>query len=326
MNTAAPPELSVVVPCFNEQEVLPQTFVKLREAMGEIGLSYELVFIDDGSRDRTGEMLRDLAAEHGEVRVIRFSRNFGHQYAITAGMQYAAGQAVVIIDADLQDPPSVIGQMVAKWREGFHVVYGQRIDREGETWFKLWTARAFYQFINLLSDVPIPIDTGDFRLMDRRAIDAFLRMPERDRFVRGMVAWVGFNQTALPYHREPRAAGTSKYPLFKMIRFALDGVLSFSLMPLRVASFAGLFVSAMSVLGILYALVMRLFTDVWVPGWTFLIITLLFLGGVQMLFLGLIGEYVGRIYTESKRRPKFLVQETLGFAGGADQAGGDDAP
>ena len=322
MNTTDPIIFSVVVPCFNEQEVIPQTHQRLTEQLNVMDKRYEIIYIDDGSSDDTPRLLAELAEGDERARVIRFTRNFGHQYAITAGLEYATGQAVVIIDADLQDPPELIAAMVERWREGYHVVYGQRIDREGETKFKLWTARAFYKFINWLSDVHIPADTGDFRLMDRKVVDAFLRLPERDRFVRGMVAWVGFNQVALPYHREARAAGASKYPLGKMVRFALDGVLSFSLIPLRLAALAGILVSGLSLLGILYALVCRLFTNIWVPGWTLLFITLLFLGGIQLLFMGLLGEYIGRIFTEAKRRPKYLVLETHGFGDPTPTGGG----
>jgi dolichol-phosphate mannosyltransferase len=228
-------------------------------------------------------------------------------------VEHAGGDAVVIIDADLQDPPEVIVEMVAKWREGYHVAYGVRIDRPGETAFKLWTAKAFYRLIDRVSDTRIPLDTGDFRLMDRRVVDALASMPERDRFVRGLVSWVGFRQVAVPYQRAPRLAGESKYPLYKMLRFALDGITSFSVAPLKLATWLGFTVSALALLGIVYALVLRLFTSIWVTGWTALFIVVLFMGGVQLISLGIIGEYIGRIYGEVKRRPLYIVGERLGF-------------
>ena len=306
--------LSVVVPCYNEAEVLWETHGRLTGALGQLNdLAFELIYVDDGSRDRTPEVLREIQALDARVRVVRFSRNFGHQTAVTAGLEHAAGDAVILIDADLQDPPEVIGEMVARWREGYHVAYGVRTDREGETRFKLATAKAFYRLMNRLSETPIPLDTGDFRLMDRRVVEVLRAMPERDRFVRGMVAWAGFRQIAVPYRRAARFAGESKYPLFKMIRFALDGLTSFSRAPLRVATWMGFFVSSIALLAIIYALVLRLFTSNWVTGWTALFIAILFLGGAQLLSLGVIGEYVGRIYGETKRRPLYLIEEMRGF-------------
>jgi len=319
--------LSVVVPCFNEEEVIEETHRRLTAVLGGLrdaaGLEYELVYVDDGSGDRTAALLAGLQAGDRRVRVVRFSRNFGHQVAVTAGVEHAAGDAVVLIDADLQDPPAVIAELVARWRAGYDVAYGVRTDRPGESRFKRATAAAFYRGVNRLSDTPIPLDTGDFRLMDRRVVDALAAMPERDRFVRGMVSWVGFRQVAVPYRREARFAGASKYPLWKMVRFALDGVTSFSVQPLRAATWLGFAVSALAVVGILYALGLRLFTDDYVTGWTAMMIAVLLLGGVQLLSLGVIGEYVGRIYGEAKRRPLYLVAERLGFprpaAGRGDQ-------
>ena len=306
--------LSVVVPCFNEEAVLRETHRRLSAVLERLDdLDYEVVYVDDGSRDRTPLVLQQLQAGDRRVRVVRFSRNFGHQIAVTAGVEHARGDAVVLIDADLQDPPEVIPEMVARWREGHDVAYGVRTDRPGESAFKLATAKAFYRGINRLSETPIPLDTGDFRLMDRKVVDALAAMPERDRFVRGMVSWVGFRQVAVPYRRDPRLAGESKYPLLKMVRFALDGVTSFSVQPLRVATWLGFAVSGLALVGILYALGLRLFTSTWVAGWTAMMIAVLFLGGVQLLSLGVIGEYIGRIYGEAKRRPLYLVQERLGF-------------
>lgn len=308
--------LSVVVPCYNESEVLGETHNRLVSALGRLtDLEFEIIYVDDGSRDGTAGVMRDIQAIDPRVRTIRLSRNFGHQTAVTAGLEHAKGDAVVLIDADLQDPPDVINEMVARWREGYHVAYGVRTDREGETRFKLATAKAFYRVLNRLSETEIPLDTGDFRLMDRTVVDALGAMPERDRFVRGMVAWAGFNQIAVPYRRAPRFAGESKYPLLKMVRFALDGVTSFSRAPLRAATWLGFIVSAVALAAIVYALAMRLFTDDWVTGWTALFIAVLFVGGAQLLSLGIIGEYVGRIYGEAKRRPLYIVQEARGFDG-----------
>jgi dolichol-phosphate mannosyltransferase len=305
--------LSIVVPCYNEQDVIQKTHARLVELLDSLDLDGEIIYVNDGSRDRTRELLRDLQAEDERVRVISFARNFGHQMAVTAGIDAAAGDAVVLIDSDLQDPPELIHQMVEKWREGFHVVYGVRASRAGESTFKLFTAKLFYRMINLISDVAIPLDTGDFRLMDRRVVDVLRDMPERDRFLRGMVSWVGFRQFALPYSRAERAAGESKYPLRKMLLFALDGVLSFSLVPLRIATFVGFVSAAMAILGIFYALFLRLFTGNWAPGWTLLFCSLFFLGGATLMCLGIVGEYVGRIYRELKRRPLYVIDERLGF-------------
>jgi polyisoprenyl-phosphate glycosyltransferase len=306
--------LSVVVPCANEEEVLLQTHRRLVDALAQIpGLSFEIVYVDDGSGDSTPALLRRLQRADDRVRVVRLSRNFGHQVAITAGMENASGDAVVVIDADLQDPPEVIAEFVAQWRLGYDVSYGVRTERDGETAFKLWTAKLFYRLIGRLSETDIPLDTGDFRLMDRRVVEALLAMPERDRFIRGMVSWLGFSQVPVPYRRARRLAGKTKYPLFKMLRFATDGIVSFSTIPLRLATYLGLTVSGMAVLGILATLYSRLFRKDWVHGWASLVIAILFLGGVQLIGLGVIGEYVGRIYGETKRRPLYFVRERLGF-------------
>lgn len=306
--------LSVVVPCFNEAKVIYETHRQLVEILtSRPGLEIELIYIDDGSTDNTYAFLETIQTDDGRVRIISFSRNFGHQIAITAGLEHATGDAVVIIDADLQDPPKVILRMLDRWEKGAQVVYGVRNERNGETAGKRWTAKTFYRVINYVSDVSIPLDTGDFRLLDRKAVDALLAMPERDRFMRGMAAWVGFRQEPLSYNRAPRFAGVTKYPLSKMLRFAADGIVSFSLAPLRIAMAMGFITAVLSAVGILYALTMRLFTHIWVPGWTLLFITLLFVGGIQMVFLGVLGEYLGRVYGEVKRRPLYLVKNRLGF-------------
>jgi len=304
--------LSVIVPCYNEEEVIETTHARLSAVLDATGLSYEIVYVDDGSKDSTVEKLRAINTACPNARLVKLSRNFGHQIAVTAGLEYADGDAVVLIDADLQDPPEVIPEMIAKWREGYEVVYGVRTTREGESAFKLWTARAFYRLINKLSEVPLPLDTGDFRLIDRKVVLALRRMRERYRLLRAMTSWVGFRQVALPYERHKRFAGESKYPLRKMLALALDGILSFSVVPLRLVTVVGLFMSFLAAIGIVYALVGRLFGDDWVKGWTLMFISTLFFSGIQFVFLGIIGEYVGRIYGEAKQRPLFLVSEVVG--------------
>jgi dolichol-phosphate mannosyltransferase len=311
--------LSIIVPCFNEEAVIRETNRRLLVTAGQSAMDFEILYVDDGSVDGTADILRELHASDARVKVVRLSRNFGHQFAITAGLEHASGDAVVLIDADLQDPPEVILEMLARWNEGrWDVVYGTRIDREGESLFKLGTAKLFYRVINSLSDVAIPLDTGDFRLMDRKVVDALLSMPERDRFLRGMVSWLGFRQLALPYHRVARFAGTTKYPMKRMLRFAMDGILSFSVVPLRLATMIGLAASLLALLGSCAALGLRLWTHHWVVGWTSLLLAGLFMGGVQLVCLGVVGEYVGRTYWESKKRPLYLVQERLGVSAAAN--------
>ncbi|ACK64483.1 glycosyl transferase family 2 [Rippkaea orientalis PCC 8801] len=305
--------ISVIIPCYNEEAVINETNCRLISVIQGITPNFELIYVDDGSQDKTADLLRQLQQNDPRIRTILLSRNFGHQMAVTAGLDHATGDAIVLIDADLQDPPEVIEQMVYQWSQGYHVAYGVRTERIGETAFKRWTAKAFYRLMNQLSDVPIPLDTGDFRLMDRQVVEALKLMPERDRFLRGMISWVGFKQVAVPYQRAPRLAGVSKYPFWKMVRFATDGILSFSLVPLRMAIWTGLFTFGLSLIGIIYALIIRLFTKSWVEGWTLLFISVLFIGGIQLVFLGVIGEYIGRIYRENKQRPLYLVRERLGF-------------
>ena len=307
--------LSLIIPCYNEEQVIAETIRRITQFCTELtDLEAELIFIDDGSQDHTLSLLRDYAAKDSRIKVICFARNFGHQIAVTAGMDAARGDAVVLIDADLQDPPEVIHQMIEKWREGYDVVYGTRTARKGESIFKRSSARGFYRLLNKLSDVPIPLDTGDFRLMTRPIVDSLKAMPERDRFVRGMVSWVGFKQIAVPYQRAERFAGKSKYPLGKMLRFATDGILSFSAKPLQMSISLGILAACIAMAGIFYAIGMRIFTDIWVEGWTALMIAILFLGGVQLICVGILGEYIGRIYNEVKHRPLYIVEEYLGFS------------
>ena len=303
--------LSVVVPCFNEEEGINACHARLTAVLQAMGEPYEIIYIDDGSRDRTADLLRQLHDGDPHVVMLRLSRNFGHQPAVSAGLTAVRGQATVIIDSDLQDPPELIPEMVALWRQGYQVVYGVRASREGETNFKLWTAKLFYQTINRLSDIDIPLDTGDFRLIDHRVVEAFRQMPERHRLLRGMSSWIGFNQIGLTYHRASRVAGETKYPLRKMLSLALDGIVSFSTVPLRLVTGVGFLSAVIAFLGILYSILVRLFTHSWVRGWAISFIGMLFMAGVQMLCLGILGEYIGRIYTESKQRPLFLLREVL---------------
>lgn len=309
--------ISVVIPCHNEAVVLPETHRRVAEVSDRLRSagSFEFIFVDDGSRDETPQVLHDLSRADARVRVLRLSRNFGQQIATTAGLEHAAGDAVVIMDADLQDPPELIETMIARWREGYHVAYAQRTNRTGETPFKLWSAKLFYRLVQRISPAPIPSDTGDFRLMDRKVVDALLRMPERDRFLRGMVSWVGFRQIAVPYKREPRFAGTTGYPLWKMVAFAIDAIVSFSFAPLRLAVWTGFFVIGLALLGIVYAVILRFFADPsqWVRGWASIFVAVLFMGGVQLVSLGIIGEYIGRIYGEVKQRPLYFIRERFGF-------------
>src|SRR5689334_242637 len=305
--------LSVVIPCFNEEPVLRTTHERLTAVLSDIeGVDYELIFVNDGSRDRTQQLLEDLLFDR-HVRVLLLSRNFGHQIAVTAGLEAANGAACVIIDADLQDPPELIPRMIELWREGNEVVYGIRIEREGESRFKLWTAKAFYRLINRMSETKMPLDAGDFRLLDRKVVEVIKAMPERARFLRGMVSWAGFRQVAVPYDRAPRHAGESKYPLTKMIHFAMDGIISFSLVPLKIAIWTGFIAIWIAVAGIIVAILDRLLEKGLTRGWASLFVAVLFMGGVQLVSLGILGEYLGRIYTEVKRRPLYVVQERLGF-------------
>lgn len=306
--------LSIIVPCYNEEAVLRATHERLRGVLdGLPAVQFEIIYVEDGSSDRTAALLADFQGRDKHVRVLRLSRNFGHQIAVSAGLDQAAGDAVVVIDADLQDPPEVIPEMVRLWREGYHVAYGKRVDREGESGFKLFTAKVFYRLINRVSDTEIPLDAGDFRLMDRQVVDVLLAMPERDRYLRGMVSWAGFRQVAVPYQRAARHAGESKYPLLKMIHFATDGIISFSLIPLKLAIWTGFVAIWMAVAGIIVAVVVRLLDRNLNRGWASMFVAVLFMGGIQLVSLGIIGEYLGRIYTEVKRRPLYIVQERLGF-------------
>jgi dolichol-phosphate mannosyltransferase len=283
-------------------------YERLVAALAEHVDGLEILYVDDGSADSSWEKINELAGRDQRVRGLRFARNFGHQAALTAGVDGARGRAVVIIDGDMQDPPEVIPEMVDRWREGFEVVYGQRENRDGETWFKLVTASAFYRILRRITHVDIPVDTGDFRLMGPRAVAAFRALPERNRFIRGLVSWIGFPQTAVKYHRQAREAGETKFPVRKMTRFALDGITSFSYFPLRLATWTGFAVSIFAFLYIVVVLILKATGVSWL-GYTSLMASILFLGGVQLLMIGIMGEYLARIFDEVKRRPLYLVGE-----------------
>jgi glycosyltransferase involved in cell wall biosynthesis len=306
------PVLSLVIPMFNEELIVSELDRRLRDflrALPGVEASWEVVFVNDGSKDRTLPMLKELATAEPRYKIISFSRNFGHQAAITAGVDRAEGEAVVVMDADLQDPPEVVEAMIARWREGYDVVYAVREKRHGETWFKRATAAAFYRLLRtMLGGVDIPVDAGDFRLMSRPVVLTLRALREQHRFVRGMVAWIGFKQVAVKYDRPARFAGETKYPLRKMLRFAIDGITSFSTVPLRTATWLGVMAGLVAIVTAIWALFQRLFGHV-VAGWTTIMIAVAFGTCAQLLVLGILGEYVGRIYEEVKRRPLYIVAE-----------------
>lgn len=300
---------SIIAPIFNEIENLPELYRRVREVMDSSRKPWELLLVDDGSTDGSTEKIRELAQADKHVRPVIFARNFGHQVAITAGWDYARGEAVVIIDADLQDPPEVILDLAAKWQEGYEVVYAVRAEREGETWFKKFTAAMFYRLIHWITDVKIPVDTGDFRLMDRKVVDVLKKMKERHRFPRGMSAWVGFKQIGVEYKRAARTAGVTKYPFSKMLKLALNAITGFSYFPLQVATFFGFISAGMSILAIPVVAALRLAGSHFFEGQATTLISVLFLGGVQLISLGVLGEYIGRLYDEAKGRPLYIVRE-----------------
>jgi len=304
--------ISVAVPVFNESEVIGAFYDRATEALGVIpGFEYELIFVNDGSRDDSQEQLAELARKDSHVKVVKFSRNFGHQIAISAGIDLARGDCVVVIDADLQDPPEVIAEMTDRWREGYDVVYGVRRSRKGESRLKLLTAALYYRLLRGLVKIEIPVDVGDFRLMSRRAADELRKLREKDRFVRGLVSWIGFRQIGVEYERDSRYAGETKYPYRKMLQFALDGVTSFSTLPLKLATWLGYAASLFAFVYLAYVFGQRFFGFT-VQGWATTMVGMLFLGGVQLICLGIIGEYLGRIFNEIKPRPMYVIEETIG--------------
>jgi glycosyltransferase involved in cell wall biosynthesis len=315
------PVISVVVPMFNESENVEVFYARTAEALTRIGETWEIVCVNDGSRDDTLLRLVALHRRDPRVKLVNLSRNFGKEIALSAGLDHARGDAVVPIDADLQDPPELIEEMVTRWREGWDVVYAQRTSRSGETWLKKATSSAFYRVMRRLTRIDIPRDTGDFRLMDRRVVDVLGELREQHRFMKGLFAWVGFKQVALPYARDPRHAGTTKWNYLRLWNFALEGLTSFSLVPLQIASYLGVIIALASFGYGGFIIVHTMLFGRDVPGYPSLITIVLFLGGVQLMTLGALGEYVGRIYGETKRRPLYVVQETLGLGEGADVRG-----
>ncbi len=303
------PRYSIVAPVFNEEETLPEFYRRTRAVMDGLDGPCELVLVFDGSRDRSPEVGRELRARDPRVKIICFSRNFGHQIAITAGIDYAEGDAVVVIDSDLQDPPEVIPQLVARWKEGYDLVFAQRAKREGETWFKLFTASLAYRLIRRLASIDIPPDTGDFRLIDRKVVLALRRLREHHRYMRGLSIWVGYKQAGIKYDRQERYAGSTQYPLRKMIKFMSDAITGFSYTPLQLATTLGFWVSGIALLAMPIVAVLRLLGNNFFTGQATTLIAVLFLGGVQLISLGIIGEYLGRIYDEVRGRPLYLVSE-----------------
>ena len=306
--------MSVVVPLYNEELVIEEMHKRLNAVLDKAGFEYEVLMINDGSKDRTVELAKRICKADRRTKLISFSRNFGHQIAITAGMDRSDGQVIVIIDADLQDPPEVILDMVEKWKQGYQVVFGTRAKRRGEGIFKLATANIFYRFLKKITNVEIPVDTGDFRLMDAKVVSQLKVMKEKNRFVRGMVSWVGFRQAKVEYIREERFAGETKYPLTKMVKFALDGIFSFSQIPLKIATSFGLICSVISFVYLLYVLGLKIFfqgKDI--QSWHYILISMGFLVGIQLMTIGILGEYIGRIYEETKNRPIYVVDEEINF-------------
>jgi len=300
---------SIIAPIYNEIGNIEELYKRLRGVMESVGESWELLLVDDGSTDGSSEVISKLAQEDDHVRPVIFARNFGHQLAVTAGLDYSRGHAVVIIDADLQDPPEVILDMIAKWRDGYEVVYAVRAEREGENWFKMFTASLFYRIIYKITDVNIPLDAGDFRLLDRSVVDILNRMRERHRFLRGMSVWVGFRQTGVTYRRASRYSGSTKYPFRKMLKFASDAITSFSYFPLQVATYLGFLCAGLSIVAIPIVIATRVTGSQAFFGQATTLIAVLFLGGVQLISLGILGEYIGRLYDEAKGRPLYIVKE-----------------
>lgn len=311
MRDTQPSSLSVVIPCYNEEEVLAELLRRVNGVCAALPMEYEIILIDDGSKDRTWEMLVEAASKDSHLKVIRLSRNHGHQLALTCGLDQSAGDVVLVIDADLQDPPELLPEMLQKWQEGYDVVYGKRIRRDGEGVLKRFLAYSFYRVINRLTKMEIPEDTGDFRLLDQRVVETLRELRERHRFIRGMVTWVGFRQVPLLYERPPRFAGETKYPIRKSLRLAIDAITSFSTVPLKLASVLGFGISAFAFLYIIVVIVLKIL-GVNFSGYTSIMASILLLGGVQLIVLGIIGEYVGRIFEQGQNRPLYLVDTIFG--------------
>lgn len=306
-------EISIVVPLYNESESIEYLFARLTPVLVGLNLNYEIICVNDGSQDDTIKRLIELNRQDPTIKIVSLSRNFGKEIALTAGIDYASGAAVILIDADLQDPPELIEKLIAKWREGYDVVYATRRSRQGDTWLKRISAMAFYQTIGRMSHVPIPANTGDFRLLDRRVVEAIKKLPERTRFMKGLFAWVGYKQTSVLFDRQPRYKGQTSWNYWKLWNFALDGIISFSFLPLKVWSYVGVTISVVSLLYALMLVIRTLIFGVDVPGYASLMVAILFLGGIQLITLGVLGEYLGRVYEEVKGRPLYFVREEYGF-------------
>ena len=306
-------KISVVIPMYFEEEVVSECYNRTKKILNSLNnYEHEIVFVNDGSKDKTLEILANIAKNDMCVKILSFSRNFGHQAAVTAGLKYTTGDAVVIMDADLQDPPEVIIEMIELWEHGNEVIYAKRKSRDGESRFKLFTAKMFYKILNGLSDVDIPKDTGDFRLADRKVVDVINSLPEHNKFLRGLFSWVGFKQTPLEYERKQRFAGKTKYPLKKMLKLASDGIISFSTKPLKILGAVGLISVSVSIIILIYALISYIFNlNQLTAGWTSIMVTVTFLGGIQLLSIWLISEYIGKIYDESKGRPEYIIDQKI---------------
>ena len=303
--------VSIVIPIYNEIETINEMIVNTINIASCWKYDYELIIVNDGSADGSREIIEKLCTKDMNIKLINLSRNFGHQLAFTAGLDFAKGSSVIVIDGDLQDPPIVMNEFIKKWESGYDIVYGRRLKRSGESFFKLLTSKFFYIILDKFSDVNIPRDVGDFRLMDRKVVDKINTMRERHRFIRGMIPWLGFKETFVEYDRDSRFAGQTKFSFNKMVKFALDGIFSFSTVPIKYTIILGIFTVFLSIGGIIYAFVSRLVTDGWVSGWTTLIITMLFIGGVQLISIGVLGQYIGRIFEEAKNRPLYVIESTL---------------
>jgi glycosyltransferase involved in cell wall biosynthesis len=302
-------DLSVIIPIYNEEGNIPVLFERLNGVISKLNIKTEFLFINDGSNDNSIHLIKGLVDKNSDVKYIDFSRNFGHQVAVTAGIDHCAGKAVVIIDADLQDPPELIAELYNKWKEGYEVVYAKRKTRNGENFMKKYTAKLFYRTLQKITSIDIPVDTGDFRLVDRKIVDVLKKMPEQQKFLRGQISWIGFRQTFVEYDRDARYAGKTGYTYKKMLRFALDGITSYSNLPLKFATFTGFIVSGITFIMILYALYSRFISKNYVPGWTSLMLAVLFTGGVQLISIGIIGEYISRMNANTKNRPLYIISE-----------------
>jgi len=305
---------STIIPIYNEEKTLQELYTRLTNVMEKLTTDYEIIFVNDGSTDKSFEVIKGLRQKDKRVKTLNFSRNFGHQIAITAGTDFADAEAVIWMDGDLQDPPEVIPELVDKWKRGYEVVYATRKKRKGESVFKLITAKIFYRIFRKIANIDLPVDAGDFRLIDRKAIEKFKELREQHRFIRGLSKWIGFNQTRIKYVRDVRRAGVTKYSVRKMLKFCVDAILSFSFFPIRLVSYFGIFISFICFLYICFAIIVKLATSInLMQGWTSLIVAVLFLGGVQLISLGIIGEYIGRIYEEVKNRPLYVIKDAIGF-------------